>query len=481
MKFTVGALPSAEVTIIAVCKERMQAPLLDGYELNEAMGNKGTLTWFRNRPPHPHILLVGMGPEDKLDSESVRAAAGAAGREVCKARLSEAAVDFSLLGDSFGARLAKEEAAEAWVEGWLLGTYRFDRYKSKKEDNQVRHVSILDDSGAMGQAVSNGEIRAAGTILARDLGNEPPNALRPETLASRVAEQFKDTSVTVTVLSGKQLEQEQLNGILTVGKGSVNPPVLIEMRYCADPSLPFIALVGKGITFDTGGISLKSGRNISDMRIDMGGSAAVIGAMDILAKSSIQANVIALVAAAENMPDGGSMLPGEVIHYANGLSVQVGNTDAEGRLVLADALIRAGKLGAKQIVDIATLTGACVMALGNRRAGVWGTDGLPDKLKEIGERNGEKVWELPLEEEYDDLLKSTYADLCNITGVPYAGATTAALFLRRFVDPGIQWAHVDMAGPMDTNSTKGYWVEGATGYGARLLADLVIEQSRSQG
>ncbi|WP_010269104.1 leucyl aminopeptidase family protein [Paenibacillus senegalensis] len=478
-QFSVGALPSAEVTLIAICQENMKVPVLDGFEIREEMAGKGSLTWFRSRPPHAHILLVGLGQQAKLTPETIRIAAGKAGREAAKAKVSEVAVDFSFLTDCFRSQLSKEDAAAAWVEGWLLGTYRFDKYKSKEAELPVRQVAILDDPPGMEQAVKFGEIRARGTMLARDLGNEPPNALRPAMLAERVREHFQSTAVEVTVLSGDGLVKENLNGLIAVGKGSSNPPALIEMRYSTDPTLPLIALVGKGITFDTGGISLKSGRNLSDMRIDMGGSAAVIGAMDILANSGIQANVIALVAAAENMPDGGAMLPGEVITYANGISVQVGNTDAEGRLVLADALIRAGQLGAKQIVDIATLTGACVSALGNSRAGVWGTDGLPDKLKRLGEHNGEKVWEMPLEEEYEELLKSSYADICNITGVPYAGATTAALFLRRFVDPSIAWAHVDMAGPMDSSKTKGYLVEGASGYGARLLADFVAEQSRS--
>lgn len=478
-QFSVGSLPSAEITIIAICQEQLKVPVLDGFEITEEMAGKGALTWFRSRPPHAHLLLVGLGQEEKLTPEIIRAVAGAAGREAVKSKVSEVAVNLGFLAECLHPQLSKEDAAAAWVEGWLLGTYRFDKYKSKAAEETLSKVVILDDPPGMEQAVKFGEIRARGTMLARDLGNEPPNALRPLTLADRVKDHFKPTAVEVSVLSGEDLVKESLNGLIAVGKGSVHPPALIEMRYSTDPTLPLIALVGKGITFDTGGISLKSGRNLSDMRIDMGGSAAVIGAMDILANSGIQANVIAIVAAAENMPDGGALLPGEVITYANGLSVQVGNTDAEGRLVLADALIRAGKLGAKQIVDIATLTGACVAALGNRRAGVWGTDGLPDKLKSLGEHNGEKVWEMPLEEEYDELLKSSYADLCNITGVPYAGATTAALFLRRFVDPSIAWAHVDMAGTMDSNRTKGYLVEGASGYGARLLADFVGEQTRS--
>ncbi|CAK4826435.1 unnamed protein product [Aphanomyces euteiches] len=269
-----------------------------------------------------------------------------------------------------------------------------------------------------------------------------------------------------------------MNGIIAVGKGSDYPPALIELRYCSDPSKPLAALVGKGITFDTGGISLKSVRDLSNMRIDMGGAAAVIGALHILVASKQLANVVVLVAAAENMPDSRSMLPGEVIHYANGVSVQVKNTDAEGRLVLADALIHAAHLGATRMVDIATLTGACVAALGDRMAGIWGHAPMLDALQSAGSTSGEKVWPMPLEDEYEDSLKSHYADLSNISTTLAGGAITAALFLRRFVDANSEWAHIDMAGPMETDSTKGYSVAGATGYGARLLADFITESAK---
>ncbi|MBD2864694.1 leucyl aminopeptidase [Paenibacillus oceani] len=479
MKFTLTSTSAAKLTVYVVSKGNLPVKQLGGYELKEYAGDKGAVTWLYGRESESHKLLVGLGDETKIGLDQIRAAAGVAGRAVEKEQAASAAVDFSMLSGVIGGKISEAEAASAWVEGWLLGTYAFDKYKSKKKQSHTENVELLlTVSKELEEALRLGKIRAEGTKLARDLGNEPPNFLRPGDVVERVIERFKDTPVQVEVFMGEQLEEHQMNGLIAVGKGSKYPPALIEMRYCTDPSKPLIALVGKGITFDTGGISLKSGRNLSDMRIDMGGSAAVIGALDIIVSSQLQANVVVFVATAENMPDGASMLPGEVIRYANGLTVQVGNTDAEGRLVLADALIRACKHGAEQIVDIATLTGACVSALGNKMAGVWGTDDMAEVLQKLGLRSGERVWPMPLEDEYDDLLKSQYADLCNITGVAYAGAITAALFLQRFVEAGTKWAHIDMAGPMDAGSTSGYVVEGPTGYGARLLADFVAERSK---
>lgn len=333
----------------------------------------------------------------------------------------------------------------------------------------------LGDEALQG-AVHTGSVRAKGTITARDFGNEPPQSLRPIVFAERVAAHFAGSEVKVDIFRGADLQTMQMNGIIAVGKGSANGPAYIELKYCTDPSLPLIALVGKGITFDTGGISLKSGRDISDMRIDMGGAAAVVGAFDIIASAGIRANVVGLIAAAENMPSGTSLLPGEVISYRNGVSVQVGNTDAEGRLVLADALIRAHELGAAEAVDIATLTGACGVALGVRIAGLWGEDELVSALSRAGAKSGDKVWPMPLEDDYESTLSSHYADTNNISTSPYGGAITAALFLRKFVDRSMKWAHVDMAGPKDIGSTKGYLIEGATGFGSRLLADFVAER-----
>ena len=263
-----------------------------------------------------------------------------------------------------------------------------------------------------------------------------------------------------------------MNGVLTVARGSIYKPSFVELVYKGDASKPLVALVGKGVTFDTGGISLKSGKDLSDMRMDMGGAAAVSGALTLLAKSKAKVNVVALIPIVENMPDNTSVLPGEVITYKNGLTVQVGNTDAEGRLILADALIRAGEWKAEYIVDIATLTGAIVNALGTELGGVFGDEELSAQMKKIGDQNGDFIWPMPLVEAYDKSLDSDYADMNNISSLGGAGSITAGLFLRRFVPKESKWLHVDMAGMMSKNSASGYYAKSATGYGARLLADF---------
>lgn len=479
MKFIANELSDVQVNIHLVFKDRLPASIY-GVELKEHWGGKGAVNWLFGRNGEPHQMIVGLGEQGKLTTETIRSAAGVAGRAAEKEKLANASIQFDALNEpAVQEKVESAAAVTAWVEGWLLGTYAYTKYKSEKTE---RHVQTAQLSGFAAdvdweEAVRQGEIRAGGTALARDLGNESPHELRPLDLAKRASDHFSSKGVQVQIYQGEQLENMQMNGIIAVGKGSKNPPALVELRHCTDPSKPLIALVGKGITFDTGGISLKSGRDLSGMRIDMGGAAAVLGALDIIVESGIPANVVVLVATAENMPDGGSMLPGEVIRYANNVSVQVKNTDAEGRLVLADALIHAHRLGAVQAVNIATLTGACASALGNEMAGVWGHDEMTKALQDLGRVNGDKSWTMPLEDEYEDMLKSHYADVSNISTGPYAGAITAALFLRRFVDPAMQWAHIDMAGTMESDSAKGYIAAGATGYGARLLADFVARRS----
>ena len=328
----------------------------------------------------------------------------------------------------------------------------------------------------MQAAIQRGLLRAEGTMFARDLCNEPSNHLRPTMLVERIRDRFSDREVQMQVYTGEELEKRQMNGLLTVGKGSTVPPAMVQLTYCTDPTKPSIVLIGKGITFDTGGINLKTSRDLSDMRYDLGGAAAVIGAMDILTRMEIKANVTALIPTAENMPDGGAMRPGDIIQYPNGLSVQVGNTDAEGRLVLADALLHAKTLGAQEVIDAATLTGAIVRALGLRLAGVWGEESMVATLQLLGEKCGDKVWPMPLVEEYEELIRSDYADISNQSKSVNAGAITAALFLRHFVSDSYKWAHIDLAAPVESTQTKGYLVTGATGYGARLLADYVLSR-----
>ncbi|MDW0110207.1 leucyl aminopeptidase family protein [Sporosarcina aquimarina] len=417
------------------------------------------------------VLKVKEGKHGCL--ETVRSIAGTAARELSRAKVSSATLEMEALSKQFSGA-DKDDAATAFTEGWHLGAYQFLAYKSNAEP----FCTKLTIEGASEKAVQTGVQRAEAVSYSRDLMNELSDVLNPETYPERLKELFQQSDAKVVVHDKAKLEEMKMNGVLTVGRGSRYAPSFVEVSYCTNPSKPLVALVGKGVTFDTGGISLKSGKDLSDMRMDMGGSAAVAGAMKLLVESEADVNVVALIPMVENTPDKTSVLPGEVIQYKNGHTVQVGNTDAEGRLILADGLLRAGELNAAYVVDIATLTGSIENALGSDIAGVFGDEELAAKMKEIGAKNGDAVWPMPLIDAYDETLQSDYADFNNISSLSFAGSITAALFLRRFVAADTRWLHVDMAGMMQKTSNTGYYPKTATGYGARLLADYVTEISK---
>ncbi len=415
------------------------------------------------------VVAVKECEEEKKSYETIRMTAGAIARELCNRKVEKAFIQVEDLAKEF-ANLDAGKSVAAFVEGWHLGSYKFITYKSEecafKTELQVRGGADVKSS------IEAGQIRAAAAAFSRDLMNEVPNVLNPETFPAMLTEEFASTDVKVNVFHKEKLEELEMNGVLTVGRGSKYKPAFVELEYRTDESKPLVALVGKGVTFDTGGISLKSGRDLSDMRMDMGGAAAVAGAVKLLSAIQAKVNVVALIPIVENSPDNTSVLPGEIIRYKNGKTVQVGNTDAEGRLILADGLIRAGEWNAQYVVDIATLTGAIHNALGSKMAGVFGDEQLSFEMKQIGRENGDFIWPMPLVDEYEKYLKSDYADFCNISSKGEAGSITAGLFLRRFVPESCRWLHVDMAGVMESEET-GYYPKSATGFGARLLADYV--------
>ncbi|TXL65157.1 leucyl aminopeptidase family protein [Cerasibacillus terrae] len=423
--------------------------------------------------PDALAIVLKSVEENKQSTDSIRMTAGSIARELGKSKVKEVDVSKEVLGKAYN-QLEEAKVITAFVEGWNLGNYSFDTYKTKIEPVKAALSITGDDVEA---PITMGEIRAAAMAFSRDLTNELSNVLNPQTFPKRLQEELKDTDVEVTVFDKAEIEKREMNGVLTVGQGSKYDPSFVELKYCSDPSKPLVALVGKGVTFDTGGISLKGGRNISDMRMDMGGAAAVSGAIKLLAASRAKVNVVALIPMVENNIDQESVLPGEVIHYKNGKTVQIGNTDAEGRLILADGLIRAGELEADYVVDIATLTGAIARALGSKLAGVFGDEKVLTQMKQLGDENGDFNWPMPLVDAYESYLKSDYADISNISNKGEAGAITAALFLRHFVPENVKWAHVDMAGVMDSTE-KGYYGNSATGFGARLLADFAVEVSK---
>lgn len=364
------------------------------------------------------------------------------------------------------------------VEGYLLGGYRFNKYK--KNSDEVRpKVSIVtrdEDLTASRARLNRYKTVSEEVNRARDMVNEPGAAIYPETLARLARKAASEAKLGCTILNDKQLEKQGYTGLLAVGKGSVHPPRMIVLRYKpsrrAKTSPHHVALVGKGITFDTGGISLKPSEGMETMKGDMAGGAAVVCAMAAIGKLKPSVQVTGIVATAENFPGANAQRPGDIMIAKNGKSITVDNTDAEGRLVLTDALARAGEEKATHIVDIATLTGSCVRALGNSVAGIMGTS--PELVQAVigsGLNHGEAFWELPLVEEYKDMLKSPYADINNIGG-KVAGAITAGLFLREFVPDGTAWAHLDIAGPFIIEKNWKYYPAGATGFGVKTLVDL---------
>jgi leucyl aminopeptidase len=420
------------------------------------------------------IVVVKELKDGKKTTENIRMTAGAIARELSNRKVESAVIHTDIFEREF-AHIQLGEAVTAFVEGWHLGAYKFVTYKS--QENTFKTAIQVEGAAEVRPFVEIGQIRAAATSFSRDLMNEVPNILNPETYPTLLQQEFSGSDVIVNVFNKEQLEEMEMNGVLTVCRGSKYKPSFVELIYRGDESKPLVALVGKGVTFDTGGISLKSGRDISNMRMDMGGAAAVSGAMKLLEASKAPVNVVALIPIVENAIDHASVLPGEIIRYKNGHTVQVGNTDAEGRLILADGLIRAGELNAEYVVDIATLTGAIVNALGSKLAGVFGDDQLASEMKEIGRVNGDFNWPMPLVDAYDSFLNSDYADFSNISSKGEAGSITAALFLRRFVPESCKWLHVDMAGVMQSEEV-GYYPKSATGFGARLLADFATHISK---
>ena len=362
------------------------------------------------------------------------------------------------------------------VEGFVLGDYRFDKYKSKKTRDEALSVTLVvrpEDFAASKARMQRYKAVSEEINTCRDIVNEPGAAVTPDTMARLARRIATKRKLGCTILNEKQLERQGYNGLIEVGKGSVHPPRMIILRYKpTHKSSGHLALVGKGITFDTGGLSLKSSEGMGSMKGDMAGGAAVLGAMAAIARLKPAVSVTGIIAAAENFPGPKAQRPGDIFVAKNGKSIVVDNTDAEGRLVLTDALERAKEEKATHIVDIATLTGSCVHALGNGMAGIMGNNqALIQAVIQSGQNHGESFWELPLPDEYKEMLKTPYADINNVGG-KVAGAITAGLFLQEFVPEGAAWAHLDIAGPFIVEKKWKYYTEGGTAFGLKTMVDL---------
>ncbi len=432
--------------------------------------------YTRGAVPAPRVILVGLGKAEAFSREVVREAAAVAANQARKLGLTSLA---TVVHGAGAGGLDAQEAAEATAEGTLLGLYRFAELKAEEENHKpdLEQVMLVEYEAekleALRLGAQAGEILAQATNLARTLVNRPANIATPSHLAAEAQRIAAETGLRCTILTPEDMEALGMRLLLSVARGSHEPARFIILEHNAErEDLPAVALVGKGLTFDTGGISLKPSEGMEAMRSDMAGGAAVLGAMYAVARMNLPLRVIGLVPATENMPGGRATKPGDIVRSLKGLTVEIINTDAEGRLILADALTYAGTFKPQAMVDIATLTGACVIALGNAAAGVMGDADLVEKLRTAGERSGDRVWPLPLFEEYKDQLKSDLADLKNVGGRP-GGALTAGTFLKQFVPDGVTWAHVDMAGMALEEKGRPHVPKGGTGYGVRLFVDLL--------
>ena len=426
--------------------------------------------------PAARVLAVGLGERDKFSLETLRLAAGAALRKARSLRLKKVGYIYANLL-SLGADT--ESVLEEAVLGGLLGLYTYDAYRTKApEFGKVVELTILR-SGHLPEpwqaAVRRAENTAAGIALARDLANAPSNVLTPRGMEDEARSLARRHGFICSVLDEETLRREGFGAFVSVLQGSSEGGRLIVLEHAPqglENQAPLV-LLGKGITFDTGGISLKPAAGMHRMKSDMAGAAAVMGAMDIIGRERTPRRIIGMLACAENMPDGAASRPGDVVTCLNGKTVEITNTDAEGRLVLCDSLVYAQReFKPAAMVDIATLTGACVVALGENVAGLFTEDAELERLIcEHGERAGERFWPLPLWDSYFEAMKSDVADMVN-AGAREGGAINAGLFLKQFVEPGARWAHLDIAGPAFLSAGNAIRVPGGTGFGVRALFDL---------
>ena len=417
------------------------------------------------------LLLVGLGERPSFTLDKLRRVSATVAKRARSLKLDEATFDLPMPEGS-----GPREAAEAATEGVALGLYRFDRYKTSEENRELGTLTLVsDDESTVGDIQAGAEAGVklvAGALLARDLANEPSNAATPEYLAEKACEIARRHGMDVTVLDRAEIEAEGLTGLATVGRSATNEPRFIVLeRHEGGDEAPII-LVGKAVTFDSGGISIKPSANMGDMKFDMSGGAAVLGAMEAIGSLGLSINVVALIPATENLPGGNAFKPGDVLTLHSGKTVEIVTTDAEGRLILADALSYAKRYDPSAVVDCATLTGACHVALGDHASGLMGNDdGLIAEIRAAGEASGERAWHLPLFDEYTEQIKGEVADIKN-SGGRYGGASTAGAFLKEFVD--YPWAHLDIAGTAyHSKSKNSYTPKGATGTPARLLVEFL--------
>ncbi|MBI1969225.1 leucyl aminopeptidase [Candidatus Woesearchaeota archaeon] len=461
--------------------------LSDIVKEDETVGDedKFTLIFTGKKIIAERILLAGLGDNNKFTAEKIRKFGGKTFQQAKSHNIQ----DFCLLSFGYGLKnIQVEEATQALAEGLVMGSYAFDQFKTKKngKKKEIKSMSIFPihelEVEQVKQGIAVGNVIGSAVNVVRDMINKPANIMTPTNFANEARIACRNSKIKCKILGKVQLKKEKMNLVMAVGQGSVQEPKMVILEYKPGKKYPFYALIGKGVTYDSGGLNLKPGKWLAEMKDDKGGAAAIVGAMVGIAKLKLPVNLIGILPCAENMPDGNAVKPGDILKSASGKTVEILNTDAEGRLLLADALYYASKLKPEAMIDIASLTGACIVALGYSTSGVFGTDqALIQGLLNAGEKAGEKAWQLPLDEEHTELIKADNADIRNLGGDDGldAGASTAAAFLKEFTS-SIKWAHIDIGGTVYTKRDLAYCQKGATGAGTRLLIQFFRDLCNGQ-
>ncbi|MDI6687318.1 MAG: leucyl aminopeptidase [Desulfobacterales bacterium] len=472
-----------ETLIIPVCEDKtihdnqaISLLIKKAKQLKEFTGKKNDEVIFYDLEEikAKRVMFLGLGKLEKIDPEALRAFAGRAVKKCMKTNLSEV-----LLAVPCGKNMKTEiaSALEAMMEGAFLGNHIFDKYKKEKKLKPLKKIYLLvkDDMVKKYDLLpARVETVCAGTILAREWVSTPSNDKKPEQFTKSIVTLAEREKLKVSVLNEKELKQKKFGAMLAVGAGSNSKARMVALEYSPKDAKNTIALVGKGVTFDSGGINLKTPGSMEDMKTDMSGAAAVAATLITAAKLKLNVKVVGVIPIVENMPSGSASRPGDVVKSYDGKTVEIGNTDAEGRLILIDALsFCIKKYKPHTIIDIATLTGACVIALGEKIAGVFSFDDELAKAIELsGKKTHERCWRLPMPDDYKKLLKSDLADINNISSSRWGGAITGALFLSEFAGDA-RWAHIDIAGPASIKKGHEYCGAGGTGFGVRLFCDLL--------
>jgi leucyl aminopeptidase len=479
-----------ETLVVPVCEDReihadeaLTRAIARALALTEFSGKKDETVILYDLPEvnAARVRFVGLGPQGDIAPESLRAMAGRAVKDCIRTDLRSMCLAVPA-ADKLNLELST--LLEAALEGACLANYQFDAYKAERKHHLLERIELTVDPEIcrrFARLTKRVETICSGTLLAREWVNTPSNDKTPAKLAAAIEAAARKESLNVETLDAGQLKRLKMGALLAVAAGSQNEPKLLILAHRPKGARQTIALVGKGITFDTGGLNLKSGSSMADMKADMSGAAAVAAALITAARLNLKLNLIGAVPLVENMLSGKATRPGDIIRSYSGKTIEIGNTDAEGRLILADAMAYAIKKHKPQaVIDLATLTGACVVALGEKIAGIFSNDDpLADVILKSAARTHERCWRMPVAEDYKELLKSDFADINNMPGSRSGGAITAALFLSEFVAK-TRWVHIDIAGPAYAKKEDAYCTAGGTGFGVRLLIEVLETLQRTE-